>query len=818
MTARACLEEIKAAAQGVLSDDDLTALIEEMQRRKAARARQGLESLDDELLEEATDMARTVAEAAKIEKRNQYLNILARRRVQNFVANFDDPAEGLHAYLVGTNRPVPGARLSIDARIKSIQHDLIGGILADLRKAGLIEHVATRDLERDIAREMWELDKPDGQPGISGSEPARQVAEIFHKYQRAAVARANRAGAWIKPLPGYIVRQSHDPARLRRAGFEAWRDFVLPRLDLDRTLAGENVDEFLRAAYTNIVSGRHGTTKGAQGAGDRYLAFKGPANLAKKISSERVLHFKSADDWFDYNEQFGGVGMTEALFFGLERQARNIALMEGLGTNPRAMFDAILNEMKDAHKGNPEVLERLNKQSFQWYMDELDGTTRIPGSIPWARFGSAWRAIESMSKLGAATLSSFTDIVTAAAELRYQGVGLLEAYGNQFRSVLGGFSGSDARLTAELIGEGFDGMLGDVLARFTAQDHLPGRMAKLQQSFFRLSLLNWWTDAHKRGAALMMSRHLAEHTDRAFDALPDELRRVLSMYLTPDQWEAVRLHAIREADGKRYVVPDAVAGLSDTEVRRILGKPQASARQVRVYRDELETALRAYFTDRVDFAIPTPGARETALLKAGTRPGTPLGEAMRFFAQFKTFPVTFVTKALGREVRGHTGRANFRGLAHLIVASTVMGYLAMSAKDLSKGRQPRDPTDPRTWGAAFAQGGGAGIYGDFLMGSASRFGQSALDTFMGPTFGSTASLLDIMYRWRSGDDAAAQSFRFVVNHTPFVNLFYTRAALDYLVLYEIQEMMNPGYLRRMERRIERENNQRFILPPSEVVR
>lgn len=41
---------------------------------------------------------------------------------------------------------------------------------------------------------------------------------------------------------------------------------------------------------------------------------------------------------------------------------------------------------------------------------------------------------------------------------------------------------------------------------------------------------------------------------------------------------------------------------------------------------------------------------------------------------------------------------------------------------------------------------------------------------------------------------------------------------DYLFLYQVQEMVAPGSLRRMERRVERDNNQRFILPPSEVVR
>jgi hypothetical protein len=57
----------------------------------------------------------------------------------------------------------------------------------------------------------------------------------------------------------------------------------------------------------------------------------------------------------------------------------------------------------------------------------------------------------------------------------------------------------------------------------------------------------------------------------------------------------------------------------------------------------------------------------------------------------------------------------------------------------------------------------------------------------------------------------------LISNTPFMNLFYTRIVLDYLILYQIQEALDPGSLRRMERRVEREQGQEFLLAPSEVV-
>src|SRR3546814_1332648 len=61
---------------------------------------------------------------------------------------------------------------------------------------------------------------------------------------------------------------------------------------------------------------------------------------------------------------------------------------------------------------------------------------------------------------------------------------------------------------------------------------------------------------------------------------------------------------------------------------------------------------------------------------------------------------------MGREVYGRgadtlktalrNGNGELLGLAQLMVWTTLAGYGAMSAKDILKGRTPRDPTDPAT--------------------------------------------------------------------------------------------------------------------------
>ena len=54
-----------------------------------------------------------------------------------------------------------------------------------------------------------------------------------------------------------------------------------------------------------------------------------------------------------------------------------------------------------------------------------------------------------------------------------------------------------------------------------------------------------------------------------------------------------------------------------------------------------------------------------------------------------------------------------------------------------------------------------------------------------------------------------------MNNMPYANLFYTKSALDYFFLYGISEKLNPGYLDRMETRMQRELGQEFYIAPSE---
>lgn len=304
MAAQDCISTIQAAAKAAgreLNEEEMVELVSDLQARiKQLQATDGMLGLEDAAMRAADEMGNEVKLAAAIEKRNALLNARRRAELVGYIRGTwqDRPDLGLESFLVGTNVARPGARRSVAAEQKQLSQAYIAGFLHDIEAEGLKPFLTKGDLDADIADALWRIgmDKP-----LDGlSKEAQGIARIMQKYQETARIDANRAGAFIRKLPGYVVRQSHDPYKIQQAGFKQWRDEILPLLDERTFEAGSDVDGFLLATYNALVSGVHLKVSSGQPNG-----FKGPRNLAKKVSAERVLHFKDGLAWNEYNKVYG---------------------------------------------------------------------------------------------------------------------------------------------------------------------------------------------------------------------------------------------------------------------------------------------------------------------------------------------------------------------------------------------------------------------------------------------------------------------------------------------------------------------------------
>ena len=216
----------------------------------------------------------------------------------------------------------------------------------------------------------------------------------------------------------------------------------------------------------------------------------------------------------------------------------------------------------------------------------------------------------------------------------------------------------------------------------------------------------------------------------------------------------------------------------------------------------------------------------------GARSGTILGEAVRFIGQFKTFPVTLMTKSIMDQTNGKPfSKAGLVEMSKFIAGMTAMGAITTVATDFLRNKTTRDTFDPtssefldftseagfKNLMDAFIYGGGAGFYGDVLAqpyGSGKNF--SATKSLLGPTFSQYDDFMDVTLGVLNGDKKAKKAYNLFLQNLPYQNLFYGKTAFDYLLNYQMQDIMDPGYHYRQWSRMQQEKGQGFRNNPAGI--
>ena len=802
-----CITAVETAAGRDLREEELERLFSRLQGRTRRYVSSGM-SETDSLVRAGRELGDDIRLAGVIEKRNKLINVARRREIEGKLTPGNEAKE-LRALINQTDDVAHG-----------LTSELFGPMVHALRKEGLekVLRAGDPDFDRAVIRELWNVTTG----GKAGKNPqARRVAEIIHEAQERARTMQNAAGAWIGKLEHYVTRQSHDMDLVRGNGtpeaFAKWRDFILPRLD-ERTfdslddLTPASVDAFMMRTWNAIASGVHDTSRGRVAWGD-VGAGTGPGNLAKRASAERTLLFRDADAWADYNQTFGRGTLMDAVRGGLENGAKNTALMRTWGPNPEAMHETVTAaaEVRARDRSDFKAVDALKAKTNERYFSILTSASAVDANmkapmtgLTYGQITAGAQALQTLSKLGGVVLASVPDFAVNASVLRHNGVGLFESYFNQVTSLLP--KGAARREVGDLAAAGIDGFLGNVASRFSGQDAVRGNSARLVDLFHKMNLLEWWTQSLKRGVGTMLSHNLGRLADRGFDALPERLRTTLGRYdITAADWDAARVSAAKAGDGRVYLL---AAHMDDPALR-----------------SKFHTYTAAQTRDAM--TEPTLFARNAQTW--GTQAGTPEGMAARLIMQFKTYPITFMNRAYNREIKNAGNGMDVAGIAHLIVATSLVGYVSLELKNLARGREPKTANADgfgdyaKLVSQAIVQGGGLGFYGDFLFGEARRGSGGPVSNLFGPTIGTldgffgllqTATGAGLRQDEKDQRTLLPDAIRFAQANTPFVNLFYARWALDQMIWYRLQEAANPGYLARYEERMKREHDTTFMLSPT----
>ena len=820
-------------------------LINKIEQAVAERRKTNLDQVDiDKISEDITEQIKAEKKINKINAVND--EILVRKKVEELLENFkNDEAEGLIALLVGSNKLTMGGRSSVSVAQNAAQGQLIAAFDAEVTANdldGMFDQADAR-LQEELAVTQQQISE--GTEITTKNKDVKKLAEIMEKHSELTREALNARGANIPKMWGYVVKQGHDQFNVRAAAnrlgknldeiklpedfkgkdinynknYNAWKDFIMQDLDQKRTFAGtDNVDTFLFESFNSLVGNK---IQMADGADNVF------GNISKSNRNKRVLHFKSAKHWFHYNEKFGTGSLKETYYGGLMTAGRNIGMLDTLGTKPRENFNkiriAIHNRLK-AEKRNPESV--VSETQFNKFMNVVDGTvyTFDGGEFGFAvaKWSAISRAFINTTKLGGAVISAAADIGIYGSEMKFQGRSFLGGMGEAFVGLGRIKNTKQKQEIARAAGLLADGTTYDVSGRHQVGDNLTKGWTKIQRTFFKYNLLSWWTNTLKENAMLGMSNYYANQKGLSFDQLNKPLQSFFGLYnIDATKWDVIRKTAMSKADdGTEFINISELSNMSDADIKKITGMNDLSKTELQIEKDKFKYSVSGMLLDRSIYAVIEPDARTKGTMTQGTLAGTGMGEAIRFVGQFKAFPMAIGNKVLGREIaflrkgpNQDIGRG-IKGLASIMVTSGFMGYLSMTAKDLLKGKEPRDPNKQATIMAALLQGGGLGIYGDVLF-KEFRDAGSLIGSMAGP-FPNTIVELGQALKYvlsteeGSGAKAGKKAYRAISSNIPFLNLFYIKLAFDYMIGFQLMETMNPGGLKRVEKRMKKEYNQEYL--------
>ena len=111
--------------------------------------------------------------------------------------------------------------------------------------------------------------------------------------------------------------------------------------------------------------------------------------------------------------------------------------------------------------------------------------------------------------------------------------------------------------------------------------------------------------------------------------------------------------------------------------------------------------------------------------------------------------------------------------------------------------------------------GFAPLVGDYLAGEYGRYNHTWDEAVGGPAYTQFMEWGKLWTGLVDGSKDASDAWKSLRYNTPFANLFYTEAVLNYGIHYAVMESLSPGYLYRIEAQAEGRGSP-FIYNPSNL--
>ncbi|ENW00157.1 hypothetical protein F938_00801 [Acinetobacter bereziniae LMG 1003 = CIP 70.12] len=467
------------------------------------------------------------------------------------------------------------------------------------------------DLVQNIVRERFNENTSD----TLAKKISDKMGDVFESMRE----RFNRSGGDIGKLDDWGLPQTHNLEKIAKVGKDEWVNRSEQLIDTSKYVhengefySQQEIRELLEYAFDTLTSnGANKTEIGRQTTG------RGASKVTSRHSESRVLHFKDADSWMEYQQKFGGLPFVDLVEAHVSGLSKDIALVENLGSNPKNAMRLLMDaaEQKDWANGlNPKDTNASRKRA-QTMFEEFTGQN-TPQSEVLANLGLAYRSMNVASMLGGTMLSSITDQAMIAKTASVHGIAYRKTFGELISQL--NPKNKEDRDNAHSLGLATEEMLGSInrwsddgLASTSGKAQKIARLSSaIATQIMRISGLNALTAASKVGfSKMLMNKYGTLTRSKSWDQVSDIDRELMEKTgINERAWKVMQVaEPIVDRKGNQlmsaksiYQIPDEkIIGAMDDDFKKLQDNTDAQLNELnqRNFEDDQRIANKAQQID-----------------------------------------------------------------------------------------------------------------------------------------------------------------------------------------------------------------------------
>jgi hypothetical protein len=795
---------------------------------------------------------------------------VAMRTAVSFVEK--NPSEGMTGMFRGSLYDYEGSKRSLAQVAYHEGQARSNAYSADLLNSKLFDYAMSGKDDDNIGMAIHDIQN--GGDGLKYGKDAAATAKIITDHQEAGRLDMNAAGANIEKNNDRLFRRTHDAYKISRAGgkpfgsdeaFQAWlKQGNFDHMDwskaFDGELEGQPVAEQtkrLKSLFTQFSSGEH-----LNWSENPSSAARGFGNISTKLSSQRELVWDHPSYDVAYDRAFGrGSSIAEGVFHQVASMGKDIGIMREWGPNPEMNLTRFKDDWSKelVEQGRAKDQQDL-EAAFRSEMGNTWNLLRKPPAHPsdgvFARTFAAIRQTTGTAAIGMSVFSNIGDLPLRASQLAmYSDGGVIKNLATDTAHMFTGV-GLDKEAQMRLATEA--GIRLESAHMPLDPNHAPNigfdNLAKFNQQVMRMSGHAAWSNRVRTNSLAADAYRFANMQGKDLASLDEGTQRALRQFgINDKEWEVIRqVQPSDMGNGNKGLVTSDILNHDPQAFTSLAAGANPTKAALERARANVASSYRNMMGEMADRSTSAPSIANQAVMQMGRVPAnTLMGELMRGALQLKGFAFNYMRNHLGRELYGYAqnkmdfgeamktmmlgstpgGVSARAGLAKLIGTGIMFGYMSNTLRDVAVGKSVEDPTGDQ-WKDAMARAvtrQSLGLYSDFLM-SALEPGQdkSLFDRageLTGPEFGFANDLYTNLHglenhvvKQAGGTDQTdnfykdgQRTFGTLYRNTPGTSLFWTKGALDYLILNNVSENLNPGYQQRLMDRAQKERGQSYLL-------